>query len=108
MSKPSMRPGRAAREIHERIRQAAETMRQAPTFQVRDADEYPEVAALMTECREAVESSIPKSVVFEGRTYWLSVRMNLVLEIYGAPGEAKPLVSGASFSTVGFGHRPGH
>jgi hypothetical protein len=108
MGKQSKRPARAAREIHERIREAAEAMRRSPTFQMRDADEYPEVAALMTACREAVEASVPKSVVFEGRTYWLSVSLNLMLDIFGAPGEARPLIRGATFSTDDFGHRPAH
>ena len=108
MSKPSMRPGRKARNVHERIREAAEGFRRAPAPAVTDADEYPEVAALMTACRQAVEASIPKRVVFEGRTYWLSAALNLILDVYAAPGDARPLFSGATFSNEDHGHRPGH
>lgn len=108
MGKPSKRPARAAREIHERIREAAETLRNASTFGVRDAEEFPEIAELLTACKKILEAGIPRSVVFEGRTYWLSVRLAAMFDIYASPGETRPLIRGASFSFEEFGHRPGH
>jgi hypothetical protein len=109
MSKPSKRPGRAARDVHAAIREAAELFRNAPSFMVSNAEDHPEVAALMTACSEAVEAGIPKSVVFEGRTYWLTVALTAIrLDVYASPAESRPLFSGASASTRGHGHKPGH
>ncbi len=108
MSKTPKRPSPAPRDVHEAIREASAALRSAPRFGVSDAGEYPEVSALMSRCREEVEASIPKSVLFEGRRYWLTVRLSMQVDVYGEPGDAVPLISGAIFSTERHGHKPGH
>lgn len=97
-----------ARDVHAAIREQAETLRTAPRPGVRDADEMPEVAALLAASRRAVESSIPSAVLFEGRRYFLRVRLAMQLEVFDVPGAAAPLVRGATVSTENFGHVPGH
>lgn len=108
MSKPSKRPGRAARDVHAVIREQAETLNRMPQFGMRDAESLPEVAALLAASRECIERSVPAAVVFEGRRYYLRVRMALQLDVFDAPGAAAPLIRGATASAEDFGHVPGH
>lgn len=108
MSKASKRPSRASRDIHEAIRAQAEALRTSPRFGFRDAEDVPEVAALMACCRREVEAGVPKSVLFEGRRYWLTVRLAIQFDVYASPGDGEPLITGATFSTENFGHMPGH
>ncbi len=108
MGKGSKRPGRVSRDVHEAIRAHAEVLRTSPRFGARNAEDMPEVAALMTRCRQEVETSIPKSTVFEGRRYWLTVRLALQFDVYASPGDGEPLIRGATFSAEDFGHMPGH
>jgi len=108
MGKQSKRPGRAARDVHAIIREDAATLKATPRPGMRDADSMPEVAALLAASRRAVEGSIPSAVVFEGRRYFLRVRLALQLDVFDSPGAAEPLVRGATFSFDDFGHAPGH
>ena len=108
MGKPSKRAGREARDVHEAIRADAESLKGAARFGMRDADEFPELAELMHAGREAVAAAVPGSLVFKGRTYWLRARLAVQLDIFAAPGDAAPLVSGLSLSTDDHGHAPGH
>lgn len=108
MGKRSKRPGRAARDVHAVIREQAETLKATPRPGMRDADHMPEVAALLAASRQAVESSIPSALVFEGRRCFLRVRLALQLDVFDSPGAADPLVRGATLSLEDFGHVPGH
>lgn len=109
MSKPSKRPGREARDIHQVIQETAERMRNAPAFDVRDTEEFPEVDRLMSCIREDIERAIPRMSVFEGRPYWVTVRMpHMLVDIFANPGDARPLIQGATFSRNPHGHKPGH
>ena len=108
MGKPSKRAARAARDVHLVIREHAQRLKAAPFPGVSAAESVPEVAELLTACREAVEGAVPAAVVFKGRRYYLRVRLALQLDVFDAPGAGEPLIRGASFSTEGFGHAPGH
>lgn len=108
MGKASRRAGRRARDIHEAIREQAARLKAAPEPGCRDADEVPEVAELLAACRQAVEAAVPSAVVFEGRRYYLAVRLVTAFDVFDAPGAAEPLVRGATLSFDVFGHRPGH
>ena len=108
MGKRSKRPGRAARDLHAAIREAAAQLNGAKTFSMRDADELPEVAELLAEARKAIEAAIPTGFEFHGRRYYLRSRLALQLDVFDAPGAAVPLVRGMSWSTEDFGHAPGH
>jgi hypothetical protein len=108
MSKQSKRPGRAARDVHARIREQADAVRRATRFGVRDADETPELAALMTSARRAIEAAMPATFEHEGRTFYLCTRLALQLDIFDTPGTDEPLMRGAVFSAAEFGHAPGH
>lgn len=108
MAKRSKRPGRAARDVHAMIRTQAEALKRAARPGTRDADEMPEIAALLGAARVAVEGAIPAAVIFEGRRYYLRARLALQLDVFDSPGDADPLVRGATFSSEEFGHVPGH
>jgi hypothetical protein len=108
MGKASRRAGRASRDIHAAIRDHAAALRAMPRAGFREADELPEVAALLAACRRAVEAAIPGSVVFEGRRYFIGCRLMVAFDVFDGPGAAEPLIRGASASLEVFGHRPGH
>lgn len=108
MGKRSRRAGRAARDVHAAILAAAEALKAAPTFGVRDAEEVPELAELLHAARAAVQRSVPSAFEFEGRRYWLRVRLATQLDVFDSPACAAPLVCGAYLSTEDFGHAPGH
>lgn len=108
MSKKSRRPGRAARDAHDRIKAMADALLRSPTFGVRDADETPELAALMNSARRRIEQSLPSSFEHEGRTYYLRTRLALRFDVYDEPGRTTPLLSGMSVSLESFGHAPAH
>ncbi len=108
MGKRSKRPGRAARDVHSIIREQAEQLRHVPRPGMREAAELPEVAALLDAARRAVEGAIPSALVYEGRRYFLRVRLALQLDVFDSPGAADPLICGATVSSEDFGHAPGH
>jgi hypothetical protein len=108
MGKQSKRPGRATRDVHAAIRADAATLKSAATFGVRDADESPELAGLLTAIRKAVAAGVPRFVFFKSRNYWLRVQLTGRLDVFAQPGDAVPLVSGLSLSTEDHGHAPGH
>ena len=108
MGKQSKRAGRTARNTHERIKAEAEAARAAPLPGMRDADESPELAALMASARRRVESAMPSTFEHEGRTYYLRTRLVMQLNIFDTAGAAAPLMRGAVFSLEAFGHAPGH
>jgi hypothetical protein len=108
MGKPSKRPGRAARDVHALIREEAAQLRQAPAFGIRDAAELPAVAELLAAVRRAIESGVPSAVEHHGRRYYVRASLAMQVDVFDAPGAGLPLVSGAAFSTEGFGHAPGH
>lgn len=108
MSKRSKRPAREARDIHATIRAQAAELKRSAEVGFRDGDTAPEAAALLQECRRAVEASIPSAVLFEGRRYYLRCRLVIQLDVFENPGDAEPLLIGAAFSTEGHGHTPGH
>ena len=108
MGKQSKRPGRAARDVHARIKVQADALNGAPRVGVRDAAEVPAVAALMMSARRAIEGAMPSTFEHEGRTYYLRTRMVLSFEIFDAPGSAAALARGATISMETFGHAPGH
>lgn len=108
MSKPPKRPGRADRDIHAAIKSAAESLRRAPAFGVREADEGTELGDLLAAARAAVEGAVPSGFEFHGRRYFLRVRLALWLDVFDTPADALPLVAGATLSSQEFGHAPGH
>jgi hypothetical protein len=108
MGKASKRPGRVARDVHDRIRAEAEALSRAPRFGVREPDGLPGVAGLLTAAREAVEAAMPSAFDYEGRRYFLRARLAIQVDVFDTPGAGSPLVSGATFSDEGFGHVPGH
>ena len=108
MAKRSKGPGRKAQNVHATIREHAAALNATPGFGVCDADEFPELAALLTASRAAVGAGVPRIVFFKGRNYWLRVRLAVQLDIYEQPGDALPLVQGMSFSTEDHGHAPGY
>lgn len=108
MGKRSRRPAREARDVHMAIRAAAESLKTSERCGFRDASELPEISDLLHAARDAVASGVPRSLVFHGRQYWLRVRLAAQFDIFAAPGDAEPLLIGASFSTDEHGHRPGH
>ena len=91
MSKP-----RPDRDIHQAIRETAARFRDATTHEARDAVEYPEVDALLTAARHAIERSVPTSFVFAGRVYGLRARLNAIVQIH-EPGASRPLIEGGMF-----------
>lgn len=108
MGKTSKRPARAARDVHATIRTAAEALNASGRTGFRDAAEFPELAELLHAARDAVAAGVPRFVVHLGRPYWLRVRLVAGFDIFAAPGDAEPLLTGASFSTDEHGHKPGH
>lgn len=108
MGKQSKRPGRAARDVHAAIAAQAAALRNAPRLGIRDADETPELAALMHSARSRIEAGLPSTFEHEGRTYYLRTSLVMQFDVFGAPGAGEPLMSGAVFSTESFGHAPGH
>lgn len=108
MGKHSKRPGRAARSVHDRIRDTAATLHRAPHFGVHDAAEVPDVEASMAATMRQIEDAIPARVTFEGVTYWMRCELVARLAIYGWQRTAAPLIEGLSFSPRSAGLRPGH
>lgn len=108
MGKQSKRPGRAARDVHAAIKLQAAAARRAPSFGIRDAEETPELAALMRSARGRIEQGMPSTFEHEGRTYYLRTCLAMQFEIFDTPGTGAPLMRGAVFSGEGFGHAPGH
>ncbi len=106
--KRSKRPAREARDVHAAILAAAQTLKSRACVGICDGSEFPEVAALLHAARDAIAASVPQSVVFEGRRYWVRSRVMAQIDVFAAPGDADPLLMGASFSTTDHGHRPGH
>jgi hypothetical protein len=108
VGKQSKRPGRAARDIHAVILAQAAELKASPGLRISDADDYPELAALLHCCRRQVEAGVPSAVSFEGHRYFLRVRLALQLDVFDSAGAAAPLISGATASAEDFGHVPGH
>lgn len=108
MSKKSKRPGRAARDIHATIRADAERLKAAERVGVRDGEAFPELNALLYAYRNAISAAVPRSIIFEGRTYYGRARLVVHLDVFAGPGEAEPLASALNFSTESYGHAPGH
>lgn len=108
MGKKSTRPGRANKDVHEAIREAAQALRNGPLDGYRAAGEYPELEALLRFARKKVEDSAPKVVEFEGRRYWLRCRMAIELQVFDHPTSLEPLLTGALINEDPFGHAPGH
>lgn len=95
------------RHIHERIKQQAAAIQAQPLPRVADLDKHPDLQALLNAAMEAVEAVLPAGVEFEGRRYWLRVRVLADLALYDAPGNVLPMVrvySGGRWT----GHTPGH
>ena len=108
MSKKSKRPGREARDIHATIRADAAKLKAAEKFGTHDGAEFAELNALLCAYRDAIETSVPRSIAFEGRAYYGRVRLAIKLDVYAGPGDAEPLASALHFSGEGCGHAPGH
>lgn len=95
--------------LHERIQSEAQQAREAPKFDLRDADESPALAELLEAARVAVADRLPTQFEIDGRTYWLRCSIGLAMfEVFDSPAKAKPLISAFGGSTESFGHTPGH
>lgn len=108
MGKKSKRPARAARDVHAIIRADAEALKATAESGVYDAEQFPELAALLHAGREAVSAGVPRTMLYKGRNYWLRVRLAVQLDVFAQPGDADPLVRGVSGSTDDYGHAPAH
>lgn len=108
MSKRSKRPARAQRDAHAAIISEAAALKASSRVGFGDAEEFPEVAALLEAGRAAVAAGVPRFVFHKGRNYWLRVRLAAHIDFFAAPGDAEPLASGVAGSSDEYGHAPGH
>ena len=108
MGKPPNPPGGNAYDAHAAIRAEAEKARSLPPFLASKAGQWPALDSLIAAGRTTVEGSIPASFDHKGRRYFLRVRLAMQLDIFEGPGDAAPMVIGATLSAAGFGHGPGH
>lgn len=108
MGKQSKRPGRVDRDVHAAIRSEAAALKASSREGLGEADEFPAVAGLLEAARGAVAAGVPRFVVHKGRTYWLRARLAAHIDVFGAPGDAEPLLSGLTGSSDEHGHVPGH
>ncbi len=108
MGKPSTRPGRKDRDIHEAIRTAALLLRCLPAGGVSDANAQPELAELMRAARAAIDASLPASFEFHGRRYYMRTRVLAQFDLFDSASSAAPLVSGIDADSREIGHVPRH
>ena len=108
VSKKSKRPGREARDIHATIRADADMLRASTRCGERNGEDFPELNALLYAYRNAIAAAVPRSIIFEDRTYYGRCRLVIHLDVFAGPGEAEPLVSAVNLSSEGYGHAPGH
>ena len=109
MSKPSKRPGRAARDVHSAIRDEAARLRASGGLCIDEAANYPACEALLKAIQHEIGSRLPSDVMHEGRRYYVTIRLpGLQFEVFANPGDALPLIACASGSFDAFGHTPGH
>lgn len=95
-------------DVHFLIEQEAASLRTGAT-PVRDSDELPALAALLSGAREAVEKLLPDRFDYEGKTYYLSVSLGLCrIKVFDNPAKATPLVHAVSGGFDEFGHTPQH
>lgn len=107
MSKSSKRPGRAARDVHETIREQAAIVRTLPAG-IGSAGQFPELDGLLSAAADGVRAGVPRTIHYVGRKYWMRARLVMQIDIFDSPGAGAPLVEGFNISTKEYGHEPGH
>jgi len=97
----------AGPDVHERIRIEADEVRALNTGDYSDIESRPALAALLAAAMDRIEGSIPAFIDYEGRRYWLRVRVLADVGVHASPGEALPMIRALSYGKWA-GHRPGH
>jgi hypothetical protein len=97
----------AGPDVHERIRIEAAEVRALDTGDFSEIESRPAIAALLMAAMDRVEASIPAFIDYEGRRYWLRVRVLADIGVHASPGEALPMMRALSCGKWA-GHRPGH
>lgn len=79
--------------VHERICREAEEIRSLGVCHYSEIEKRPALAALLHAATQRIESAIPPTIVHEGRTYFLCVRIiTLEIGIHTSANNATPLV----------------
>jgi hypothetical protein len=108
MSKASKRPGRASRDVHERIKAEADSMRKDGPIEFTSAERFPELARLVESSRQQIGKAVPRTIVHEGRAYYVRVSLAAYVEVFPDPACALPMVRATVMNSEEFGHAPGH
>jgi hypothetical protein len=97
----------AVPDVHERIRIEADEVRKLNSGDYSDIESRPALAALLAATMDRIEASIPAFIDYEGRRYWLRMRVLADIGVHASPGEALPIIQALSCGKWA-GHRPGH
>ena len=86
-------PTTDAGDVHERIRREAGEIRSLGACHYSEIETRPALAALLHATTQRIESAIPSTIVHEGRTYFMCVRIiALEIGIHTSASDATPLV----------------
>lgn len=102
-------PGGVPTDPHASILAESQRVRETPNHGIKDAAQTPALEALLESARLAIGESVPTRVMHEGRPYWVRLSIGLArLEVFAAPSNGAPLVTGYVGSVETFGHQPAH
>jgi hypothetical protein len=91
--------------VHECIRLEAEEIRSLGAWHYSEIETRPALAALLHAATQRIETAIPATIVHEGRTYFLCVRVaSLEIGIHTSASDATPLVHVVTESGRWCGH----
>lgn len=86
-------PNKPAADVHERIQREAEDVRRLGACHYSEIEKRPALAALLQAAVQQIESAIPSTIVHEGETYYLCVRIaKLEIGIHATADNATPFV----------------
>jgi hypothetical protein len=86
-------PTTGAGDVHERIRREAGEIRSLGACHYSEIETRPALAALLHAATQRIESAIPATIVHEGQTYFLCVRVAyLEIGVHKLASDATPLV----------------
>jgi hypothetical protein len=95
-------------EVHAQIFAEAKAARENAETPFSEAEGYPALLGLTNAVIAAIEDATPASIEYQGKRYWLRVRMLAVaISIHDAPTEPAPLVRLMARGKWA-GHKPGH